>query len=131
MVECTMFYVLIFSLAAVLLIVAGVTTMSRRRRSMRAEVLWIDHFGNVQLAATTVDTQMAELPGRVDVTVELDVPNPPPGLVVRRVETFDELAPGELGLMTDANGHLAVVAGQASAARALTVIAGQMVLLTW
>jgi hypothetical protein len=35
--ECTMFYVLIFSLAAVLLIVAGVTTMSRRRRSLRAE----------------------------------------------------------------------------------------------
>ena len=32
-----MFYVLIFSLAAVLLIVAGVTTMSRRRRSLRAE----------------------------------------------------------------------------------------------
>jgi len=36
-VECTMFYVLIFSLAAVLLIVAGLTTMSRRRRSLRAE----------------------------------------------------------------------------------------------
>jgi hypothetical protein len=32
-----MFYVLIFSLAAVLLIVAGVTTMSGRRRSLRAE----------------------------------------------------------------------------------------------
>ena len=112
----------------------GVVEHGRRsdgRRSMRAEVLWIDHFGNVQLAATTVDTQMAELPGRVDVTVELDVPNPPPGLVVRRVETFDELAPGELGLMTDANGHLAVVAGQAPATHALTVLAGQMVLLTW
>ncbi len=37
MVECTMFYVLIFSLAAVLLIIAGVTTMSRRRRSLRGE----------------------------------------------------------------------------------------------
>jgi Flp pilus assembly protein TadB len=37
MVECTMFYVLIFSLAAVLLVVAGVTTMSRRRRSQQAE----------------------------------------------------------------------------------------------
>ncbi len=36
MVECTMFYVLIFSLAAVLLVVAGVTTMSRRRRSEQA-----------------------------------------------------------------------------------------------
>jgi hypothetical protein len=32
-----MFYVLIFSLAAVVLIVAGVTTMSRRHRSLRAE----------------------------------------------------------------------------------------------
>ena len=48
-----------------------------------------------------------------------------------RVETFDELARGELGLLIDANGNLAVVAGEASAARALTVIAGQMVLLTW
>jgi hypothetical protein len=36
-VECTMFYVLIFSLAAVLLIIAAATTMSRRRRSLRAE----------------------------------------------------------------------------------------------
>jgi hypothetical protein len=50
---------------------------------------------------------------------------------VRRVSAFAELAPGELGLLIDANGHLAVVAGQASAGRALTVIAGQMVLLTW
>ncbi len=32
-----MFYVLIFSLAAVLLVVAGLTTMSRRRRNLRAE----------------------------------------------------------------------------------------------
>ena len=36
-IQCTMFYVLIFSLAAVLLIAAVVTTMSRRRRSLRAE----------------------------------------------------------------------------------------------
>ncbi len=32
-----MFYVLIFSLAAVLLVVAGLTTMGRRRRNLRAE----------------------------------------------------------------------------------------------
>jgi S-adenosylmethionine hydrolase len=93
------------------------------RRSIRAEVLWIDHFGNVQLAATMVDAQMAELPSRVEVTVEIDVLNPPPGLAVRRIEMFDELAPGELGLITDANGHLAVVAGQAPATHALPVAA--------
>ncbi len=32
-----MFYVLIFSLAAVLLVVAGLTAMGRRRRSVRAD----------------------------------------------------------------------------------------------
>jgi hypothetical protein len=93
------------------------------RRSVRAEVLWIDHFGNIQLAATAVDAQRAELPRTGTVTVD--------GTTVRRVETFDELAPGELGLLIDSNGHLAVVAGEAPAAHALTVVAGQMVLLTW
>jgi hypothetical protein len=90
---------------------------------VRAEVLWIDHFGNIQLAATAVDAQMAALPGTGTVTVD--------GTSVRRVEAFDELEPGELGLLIDANGHLAVVAGRASAGRALTVVTGQMVALTW
>jgi S-adenosylmethionine hydrolase len=93
------------------------------RRSLRAEVLWIDHFGNVQLAATAVDAQMAELPQTGTITVD--------GTTARRVETFDELVPGELGLLIDSNGHLAVVAGAAPAAPALTVVAGQMVVLTW
>ena len=93
------------------------------RRSVRAEVLWIDHFGNIQLAATAVDAQMAAVPRTGTVTVD--------GRRVRRVETFDELERGELGLLIDANGHLAVVAGRAAAGRALTVVAGQMVALTW
>ena len=43
----------------------GVVEQGRRsdgRRCLRAEVLWIDHFGNIQLAATAADAQMAELP---------------------------------------------------------------------
>jgi S-adenosylmethionine hydrolase len=101
------------------------------RRAIRAEVLWIDHFGNVALAATAVDAQMAELPSGGTVTVGIDVPEPRPDMTARRVETFDALTPGELGLLIDSNGNLAVVAGEASAARALTVAAGQMVVLTW
>jgi S-adenosyl-L-methionine hydrolase (adenosine-forming) len=93
------------------------------RRSVRAEVLWIDHFGNIQLAATAVDAQAAGLPRTGTVAVD--------GMSVRRVETFDELAQGELGLLVDSNGHLAVVAGEAPAAHALTAVAGQMVVLTW
>jgi hypothetical protein len=34
MVECAMFYVIIFSLAAVLLVVAFLTALSRRRRNL-------------------------------------------------------------------------------------------------
>ena len=34
MVECAMFYVIIFSLAAVLLVVAFLTAMSRRRKNL-------------------------------------------------------------------------------------------------
>ena len=115
--------------------------VERGRQSVRAEVLWIDHFGNIQLAATAVDAQMAELPptGTATLTVDIGtvtgsgsgVPDPPPGTTLRRVETFAELEPGELGLLIDANGHLAVVAGEAPAARALTVAPGQMVVLTW
>jgi hypothetical protein len=37
MVECTMFYVLIFSLAAVILVIAFVITVTRRRRTLGAE----------------------------------------------------------------------------------------------
>jgi S-adenosylmethionine hydrolase len=99
------------------------------RRSVRAEVLWVDHFGNIALAATAVDAQLADLP--TTGTIDLVVTDRVAGVTLCRVETFDELAQGELGLLIDANGHLAVVAGQASAAHALTVVAGQMVLLTW
>ncbi len=98
---------------------------------MRAEVLWIDHFGNIQLAATAVDAQMADLPRTGTVDVDIDVADPLPGRTVRRVETFAALEPGELGLLLDANGHLAVVAGEAPAAGALAVVAGQMMVLTW
>jgi S-adenosylmethionine hydrolase len=112
----------------------GVVEHGRRsdgRRCVRAEVLWIDHFGNIGLAATAADAQMAALPRSGTVSVVVDLPNPLPGTTVRRIETFDELEPGELGLLVDSNGHLAVVAGQAPAAGALTVAAGQMVVLTW
>ena len=112
----------------------GVVEHGRRsdgRRCVRAEVLWIDHFGNIGLAATAADAQMAALPRSGTVSVVVDLPNPLPGTTVRRIETFDELEPGELGLLIDSNGHLALVAGQAPAAAALTVVAGQMVVLTW
>ena len=50
---------------------------------------------------------------------------------LRCVDAFGELEQGEFGLLVDANGHLAVVAGEASAAHWLNVVAGELLVLAW
>jgi hypothetical protein len=53
------------------------------------------------------------------------------------VTSFEQLSPDErghlggLGLLWDANGRLAIVAGQASAATRLGLTVGSQVTLTW
>jgi len=109
-------------------------------RFVRTEVLWIDHFGNVQLAATALDTVSAVLPraGTVGLRIEkADHPESLPGAdpgaqrTLRRVEAFADLAQDELGLLIDSSGYWAVVAGKATAARLLGVTPGDVVVLTW
>jgi S-adenosylmethionine hydrolase len=96
------------------------------RRWIRAEVIWVDRFGNLQLSATAADARAAGLPatGRVGC-------DDAAATAIRVVATFAELAPGEVGLLTDANGQLAVVAGLSSAARLLAIGVTDSVTLTW
>ncbi|HEY1831265.1 MAG TPA: SAM-dependent chlorinase/fluorinase [Acidimicrobiales bacterium] len=112
------------------------------RCCVRSEVTWVDHFGNVQLAVTVADLRdhRIEAGGSVEIAAPGDdaedggwsLPEGlvPKGIAVRWVAAFADLAPGELGLLVDANGHLAVVAGEASAAHWLNVSAGELVLVT-
>ncbi len=113
------------------------------RPCLRTEVTWVDHFGNLQLAATVADARVAGIPaeGAIELAAHgetgrqyLDgLPHSlvPDGIRLRCVNAFGELALGELGLLVDANGHLAVVAGEASAASWLNVAAGELVVLAW
>ncbi|HVB91371.1 MAG TPA: SAM-dependent chlorinase/fluorinase [Acidimicrobiales bacterium] len=113
------------------------------RTCLRAEVTWVDHFGNIQLAATVVDARGAGLPSTGSIAVlsstdgDLGAPEAlasalvPDGIHLRCVNAFAELAHGELGLLVDANGHLAVIAGEASAAHWLNVGAGELMVLAW
>jgi len=113
------------------------------RTCLRAEVTWVDHFGNLQLAATVADARVAGLPttGRVELAARSETEHPdldglprslvPDGMPLRCVDAFGELEPGELGLLVDANGHLAVVARQASAAHWLNLAAGELLVLAW
>jgi S-adenosylmethionine hydrolase len=113
------------------------------RCSLRAEVTWVDHFGNLQLAATHLDARLAGLPttGSIELMVHMQSggaaaePLPsslvPDGVQLRSVDAFGDLKPGEFGLLVDSNGHLAVVCGEASAAHWLNVAPGELVVLAW
>ncbi|MGO9853966.1 MAG: S-adenosyl-l-methionine hydroxide adenosyltransferase family protein [Acidimicrobiales bacterium] len=113
------------------------------RTCLRAEVIWVDHFGNLQLAATVADARVAGMPaiGSIELAARIEsgreyldgLPHSlvPDGVRLRCVDAFGALRQGEFGLIADANGHLAVVAGQASAAHWLNVVAGELLVLAW
>jgi len=113
------------------------------RTCLRAEVTWVDHFGNLQLAATVADARVAGIPsvGSIELAARIEsgrqyldgLPQSlvPDGVRLRCVDAFGDLDQGEFGLLVDANGHLAVVAGAASAASWLNVAAGELLVLAW
>jgi hypothetical protein len=87
--------------------------------SLEVEVLWVDRFGNVQLAGGPDDAATAELGPELEVQ----------GATTRQaraVHAFAMLEPGELGLIVDANGHLALVCDRQSAATVLRVQPGDI-----
>jgi S-adenosyl-L-methionine hydrolase (adenosine-forming) len=132
--------------ASLVRLVGGVVEQGRLhdgRSCLRAEVTWVDHFGNLQLAATVADARVAGIPtgGRMELVAHVEsgrvsrdgLPHSlvPDGIELRCVDAFGELAQGEFGVLVDSNGHLAVVAGEASAAHWLNVSAGELVVLAW
>jgi hypothetical protein len=136
--------------ASLVRLIGGVVEEGRLhdgRCCLRSEVTWVDRFGNLQLAATVADARVAGMPstGSVELAARLEsgsgrggedpdgLPRSlvPDGMQLRCVDAFGELEQGEFGLLVDANGHLAVAAGQASAARWLNVMAGELLVLAW
>ncbi len=111
-------------------------TLAGGRSLLRVEVTWVDRFGNAQLGAPA-----RTLPAALEaVAVALDpagvAPDPGAGAwggpePVRRVRSFSELARGEPGLLVDANGYLALVVAEGSAAARFGLAAGSLVRLVW
>lgn len=92
-----------------------------------AEVLWVDRYGNVQLNLGPDDLGPLgpEAEGRVSVRVEGSSTR-----TARRARTYADLVPGELGLVVDSYGLLALVLDRRSAAAELGLAASDAVTLS-
>ena len=87
-----------------------------------AEVLWVDRFGNCQL---NVDPDEVDSFGpRVQVRWGDDV------RTAERAATYQGIAPGQVGLVVDSYGMLAVCLGKRSAATELAMPVGTEVTLS-
>jgi S-adenosyl-L-methionine hydrolase (adenosine-forming) len=93
---------------------------------LETEVLIVDRFGNVQLAARRGDLEDARLAGERELSVELDGRR----VTVPLVRTFGEVPKGALLVYEDSSGRLALAAHSASAAAELRVSAGGRIRLS-
>jgi S-adenosylmethionine hydrolase len=93
-------------------------------------VVWVDRFGNVKTSVVVDEALAAALPldSRAELSTEQGHAAP---VTLRAVRTFADLSDGELGALADADGHLAIVAPQHSAALQLDVGVGDLVELWW
>ncbi|MGI8938548.1 MAG: SAM hydrolase/SAM-dependent halogenase family protein [Iamia sp.] len=89
-----------------------------------AEVLWVDRFGNAQLNLGPEDLDGLGGEDRVGVRIEGRTRS------ARRVRAFADLTPGELGLIVDSYGLVALVLDQRSAAAELGLGPSHAVTLT-
>jgi S-adenosylmethionine hydrolase len=89
-----------------------------------ATVRWVDSFGNVQLDLGP--DRLDEFGIRAGDTALVIVSTHPDHRVpARRIGAFTQLGKGELGLLVDANGWIALVVDRASAADRLAVTAAE------
>jgi S-adenosylmethionine hydrolase len=94
-------------------LVPGPVLATRREGTqVVTEVVGSDRFGNLQLASRAAD--VAHLGSSVAVEAGVERCR-----LARRVEAFGELAPGELGVLIDSSGLVALVLDRQSAARVL------------
>jgi len=101
-------------------LVPGLIPLTREENgALLGEVLWVDRYGNCQL---NVDPGEVETWGE---RVQLRWTRPTEGVrTARRAPAYDDLAPGQVGLVVDSYGLLSVTVTRGSAAETLGLEAG-------
>jgi S-adenosylmethionine hydrolase len=88
---------------------------------IHTEVLGVDRYGNLQLSARS--QHLGHLEGPLEVAVRGQA------VSVSRAETFGDVAEGQLAVIVDSGGWVALVLNRGSAAEALGLTAGEPVTL--
>jgi len=92
---------------------------------LRARVIGVDRFGNVQLGARPADLDRAGVLAGPRVEARIGFRSVP----LVRAGTFADVPDGQHGILTDSSGFLAIVRNGASAADALGLRAGEVLVL--
>ncbi len=100
----------------------GLVPLPRAERDgLESEALWVDRFGNVQL--NVGPDEVGELGDRVAIRWRDEV------RIAVRVGTFEEIGAGQVGLIIDSYGLMALATNRSSAAEELGLKAGDAVRL--
>jgi hypothetical protein len=103
----------------------GVIPLSRDEgATVVGQVFWVDRYGNCQL-----NIDPAQIAGWGD-RVQVRWSRPQPGSrTARRADAFEDLGDGQVGLVTDSYGLLAIAVARGSAADTLDLAAGDEIVL--
>ena len=88
--------------------------------------MWIDQYGNAQI---NLDPNELEV-GEAD-TNHFEIKIAGQTRMAKRVETFEDLSAGELGLTVDSYGLVALVIGRGSAAEEMKLRTGDQVVISF
>ena len=99
---------------------------SKENDGLHTEVLWVDQYGNAQ-----INLDPAELEIKENEINHFEIKTAGLTRIAKKVETFEELGGGELGLTIDSYGLLALVIGRGSAAEEMKINKGNQVIISF
>ncbi len=99
---------------------------SKENDGLHAEVLWVDQYGNAQ-----INLDPTELETKENEINHFEIKTAGLSRIAKKVETFEELGGGELGLTIDSYGLVALVIGRGSAAEEMKITTGNQVVISY
>ena len=99
---------------------------SKENDGLHTEVLWVDQYGNAQINLDPIELEIKE-----NEINHFEIKIAGQTRIAKKVETFEELGGGELGLTIDSYGLVALVIGRGSAAEEMKISTGNQVIISF